>query len=85
MTLSSRWAQHLRGDEASKFRELVESDTTVLGRMLAIIEEFEKEVVENDLSINEYTNPAFAYLKADRNGEIRALRKVKTLLQHIKE
>jgi hypothetical protein len=85
MTLSHKWTQHLRGEEANKFRELLLVDTVVLGRLLAIIEELEEEVIANDLSINDYTNPAFAYLKADRNGEIRGLRKVKHLLNFLKE
>lgn len=85
MTLSHKWTQHLRGVEADKFRELLLADTVVLGRLLAILEELEEEVVKNDLSLDEYTNPAFAFLKADRNGEIRGIRKVITLLNFLKE
>lgn len=85
MALSSKWTQHLRGHEAEKFKELVLSDNVVLGRLLAILEEIEKEVLVADLSIDEYNSPAFPYLKADRNGELRGYRKIKTLLQHLKE
>jgi hypothetical protein len=85
MTLSHKWTQHLRGEEANKFRELLLVDTVILGRLLAIVEEMEREVEQSDLSINEYTNPAFPYLKADRNGEIRGLKKVQSLLSFLKE
>lgn len=85
MTLSHKWTQHLRGEEANKFRELLLVDTVILGRLLAILEEMEKEVEQANLSIDEYTNPAFPYLKADRIGELRGLRKVKSLLSFLKE
>jgi hypothetical protein len=86
MALLGKWTQHLPTQhEREKFSELVQSDTVVLGRLLAIIEEFENELISSEISIDEYSSPSFAYLKADRNGEHRAYYKIKKLLQHLKE
>ncbi len=83
--LSGKWTEHLQGEEKSKFIELILMDREVLGRLYSIIEDFENSVDQADLSIDEYDSPAFPYLKAHRNGERSILRKIKSLLSHIKE
>lgn len=86
MPLLGKWTQHLPTQhERDKFAELVMADRVVLDRLLAIVEEFERELDQNEFSYDEYKNPSFPYLKADRNGERRALYKVKKLLTSIKE
>lgn len=86
MPLLGKWTQHLSTQhERDKFTELVMADRVVLDRLLAIIEDFERELDQSELSLEEYKNPAFPFLKADRNGELRALRKIKKLVQSTKE
>lgn len=82
MRLSGKWTQHLKTpEERSKLVDLIVADTVVLGRLLEIIEEFEEELDQNESSKEEYNSPAFPYLKADRIGERRAYKKIKSLLQ----
>lgn len=85
MAIHTKWTQHLDARERDEFRKLLEADTLILGRLLVIVEEMEKELDNRDLSIEEYNSPAFPYLKADRNGERRGYNKIKQLLSFIKE
>lgn len=86
MSLSGKWLQNKRStDDKEKFKELLLADTVILGRLYEIIEEYEKELDQGEFSIEEYMNPAFPYLKADRIGERRAYRKLKQLLSFVKE
>ena len=82
--ISSKWVQHLQTPhEREEFKNFLLRDEVVLGRLYAILEDFEKELDQRDFSIEEYNSPAFPYLKADRNGERRAISKIKQLLQFI--
>lgn len=86
MSLSGKWLQNKRSmDDKEKFKQLLLADTVILGRLYEIIEEYEKELDQGEFSTEEYMNPAFPYLKADRIGERRAYRKLKQLLSFIND
>lgn len=86
LQLPLKWTQHLpERHEQEKFKELLVADEVILGRLYAIIEEYEKSLDTNDGSLEEYLNPAWPYLKADRIGERRGLNKIKQLISFIKE
>lgn len=83
--LSGKWTERMEPSEASKFKDALFADRYILGRLYAILEEFEESLDNGDLSIDEYNSPSFPYLKADRNGERRGIRKVKQLLSFLKD
>lgn len=85
MAIPSKWFENLEPDRKERFKELLYADKEILGRLYAIIEDLEEALDQKEFSIEEYNNAAFPYLKADRIGERRGLRKVKQLLQFIKE
>lgn len=86
MALHERWTRHLKTEsEKTYFRKYIADAQTVLQRLDAILDEYGLELEEKDLLLTEYDSPAFPYLKADRNGERRMLKKLKQLLLHLKD
>lgn len=80
MRLLAKWTQHLEANQKDNFYRDWQAAKPVLERLTSIIEEFERELTDSELSIEEYNSPAYPYLKADRTGERRALRKIKQLI-----
>lgn len=85
MQVPSKWTEPFDPIRKEEFKRLLYADKEILGRLYAIIEEFEKSLDQKELSIEEYQNAAFPYLKADRIGERRGLNKIKQLLQFVVE
>ena len=86
ITLHNKWTSHLKDEgDKEKFRHAVLADGIVLGRLYAILEEFEDELTRQELSPEQYASPSFAFLKADQTGQRRQIIKIKQLLEHLKK
>jgi hypothetical protein len=80
--LDIKWTSHLKSEEEQKkFREYVLSSVGVLKRLETILKE--KEVSREVFTEEDYKNPSWAYMQADRNGYVRALKEVTALLKGV--
>lgn len=80
--LSVLWTKHLRDkEEIKRLTEFVLSSTPVLDTLAGILE---RKMQENEVFKKEdYKDPSWAYACADRNGYVRALTEIVTLLRGI--
>jgi len=85
LQLDSRWTRHLEPEAVDKFRQALVSDTLILGRLYAIIEDMEAELDRSEVSEKSFDNPNWQYQTAFRFGQRAELLKIKSLLNFIKE
>lgn len=86
MAFHSKWFPNgTSADEKDSIKRSLYASKDVLERLYAILDELQEEINSKDLSLEEYSSPAYPYLKADRTGEKRAYSKIKQLLQFIKD
>lgn len=78
--ISTLWLSHLKtAEEKEKFKNYIASSGGVLDRLV--------EIIDNKLDVREvfkeedYKNPSWAYMQADRNGYVRALNELKQLIE----
>lgn len=77
------WTKGL--DDKDSFETLVRNSTQVLGRLKEIIEEYESNVVKEEITSKYYDNPAWAYKQAHNNGVRQGLKKVVDLLSFMEK
>lgn len=77
------WFKHLKKEEQANFKLSVQSSKKVLDRMSEICYNSIKEVGE--VSKSDYTNAAWAYEQAHRNGMMEAYRNIARLCDSVKE
>ena len=74
----TRWSSHIKDKEKRKtFEAQVRSASTVLGRLTEIIDS--KIDTLDCPSQTDYTEASWAYLQADRNGQLRSLLELRKL------
>lgn len=76
------WTKHIKDpDKKQDFEVTVRNSTTALRRLYELLEE-----EEQSLSVSkeeDYSVPNWAYLMADRQGQLRAIRRMKARLAFI--
>lgn len=81
--LTMDWTKHESDPEKKENLEnAILNSTTALRRLLELIEEDEQELLQNPIS--NYNVPNWAYLQADRAGQIRQINKIKSRLSFLK-
>ena len=81
-TIDIKWTSHLKSaEEQQKFRDYVLSSVGVLKRLADILEikVDAREVFKEE----DYKNPSWAFMQADRNGYVRALREIQQMLKGV--
>lgn len=76
----TKWFSHLSGDQAERFKQQIMNSEPVLNRLGEILDEWEKELDSAETGKEQYSSPSWAAQQADRNGDRRRLRAVKTLI-----
>lgn len=78
MALPLQWTKRCKTDEdKDSVLFALKNNRILINALLEILEEMESE--EDSLSTKDYDSPSWAYKQADRNGALRAIRKVKKL------
>lgn len=77
MTLSSKWFEDTRTAEDKKTREEFIHGAQVLDILKTIVSR-DIERLEST-SLSDYDNPNWAFLEADRHGQLRALKQILSL------
>lgn len=88
MSLSTMWTSHLKTQEDKDgFTNTVynHSNDVVLMRLRSIIQRAIESCETAERSVKAYDVPNWAYLQADSNGSIRALKQLDDLLGFVKE
>jgi hypothetical protein len=76
--MQTLWFSHLSKDEQADFKEFVKNSQKVLDRLSEIL--YNRVNDQEVVSTEDYDSPSWAYKQADRNGYLRALREIQTLL-----
>lgn len=85
-TLHTKWTSHLRTkDEKESLEKAIRHDTTVLSRLLDILEEMQADIDNAELSINDFDSPSWSHKAAFRLGNKAGLKKAIDLLKFLKE
>lgn len=80
------WVKHLEDrNDRREFEKVILSDSIVLGRLLAILDEMEQEVVLEEISPEQFENINWTYKRAYNAGDIHRIRLIKDLLSHLKD
>ena len=80
----SRWHQHIKDDrDKEAFVLTIKNSTVALSRLLEILKEDEEEILRAPLP--DYSDAAWSFRQAHRNGELARIRKVKDLLNFTRE
>lgn len=86
MALNFTWLKHLNDKEDRReFEKVVLSDSLVLGRLLAILEEMEKEVILDELSPEQFNTVNWQYKRAYNAGDLHRIKLIKDLFTHLKD
>ncbi len=84
--LSAHWLKNIRDPKKREDAEkTILNSTIALGRLREILEDFEQEVLKEEVSEENYDKASWAYLQAHRNGKKQALRTIKKLTDHLEE
>jgi len=82
--LSVLWTKNLRdSDDKEEFQRTILSSVTALRRLKELLEDYESEVRNKELSEADFANIDWAYKQAFRNGQRSAYTKIKELLDWI--
>lgn len=74
------WTSHLKDQkEKEDFKLYVKSSGRVLDRLKQILKD-KQEAIEKGKGEEDYKNPSWAYLQADRNGAKRVLEEIISLI-----
>lgn len=75
------WSTHLKDPEdAKRFRQHIYNSKAVLERLAQMADDWEKELDQQETTEDQYSNPSWAALQADRNGYRRAIRRLKKVI-----
>lgn len=75
------WSSHLKDPEdAKRFRQHIYASKGVLDRLSQMADDWEKELDQQETDTDQYSNPSWAALQADRNGYRRAIRRLKKII-----
>ena len=78
------WTKHLKDQKKKQDFELaLRNDTLVLGRLQEILEERFKDLEYQEMKMEDYHNPSWAYKQAHQNGYKAGLNFVKDLLKFL--
>ena len=77
---STQWLKGLKDEEKDNFKQIVLSDTMVLGKLKEILEDYLEELEQKSLKLENYDTPSWTQLQADLIGSKRTLRKVIDIL-----
>lgn len=78
MALPLQWTKRCSSEEDKEaVRFALRNNRILIDALLEILDEMEDE--EDSLSTKDYDCPSWPYKQADRNGALRAIRKVKKL------
>lgn len=76
--ISTEWFHGLNPEEQTQFTSAWRNSTYVLDRLKGIIQR-QLVILDTDKE-DDYNNPQWTVLRADRNGQLRMLRKIFNLL-----
>lgn len=81
MVAKREWTNHLK-EEADKedFFKVIKASSIVRNRLIDIIDTMSQSLNTKQLS-DDYSSPTWAYLQADRLGQLKSLSYVRRLLQ----
>lgn len=86
MKVNYRWLKHLPDqNDRKEFESAILSDGLVLGRLLAIIEEMDQELDQEEMSPEQFDNPNWAFKRAYRSGDKYRIKELKELLKHLRD
>lgn len=77
---STAWTKDLEGDAKADFEALVRNSTRVLTRLKAIIEDRERQLINQGLSSEDFSDPNWSHKQAHRNGGLLELKIIKDLI-----
>lgn len=81
--LNTYWTQDLPEDKKEDFEKTLRNSTTVTHRLLEIVEKWEKSILSEERSKDQYKTPAWQALQAHRNGSLEITQKLKDLLNFV--
>lgn len=80
------WVKNLKTqEEKDKFEQIVRSSVTALSRLYDLLEEQERDLYNQEATLDDFTSVDWAYKQAFRNGLKANIKNLKQLLQFTKE
>lgn len=80
------WVRNLKTqEEKDKFEATLRASVTALSRLYDLLEEQERDIINQEATLDDFTNTDWAYKQAFRNGQKAHIKDQKSLLQFIKE
>lgn len=77
--LSVEWTQGMTPDQKEAFEKVIRNNSTLVKRLLEILDKWEAEANAKELSIDDFKEPNWANKQAFRNGDKSRIKKVKDL------
>ena len=74
-----KWFKGLDEKQAKQLRDILTHNTIFFDRFMEILNEFEEELEGREYSLEDYTDPSWAYKQAHINGQKALINKVKRL------
>lgn len=79
MAHSTKWLMEVPEDKRAEYLDTIKHSTIVRTQLVKVLEHEIKQL--DNISRQDYTCPSWAYKQADRLGELRAYRKLLTLVK----
>lgn len=80
---STVWFRNKTDKEKEAIRFALENNTTLIDGLLELIYGFMDEENRAEVKLEDYNNPNWAYLQANRNGAKRAYSKIEALFKPV--
>lgn len=80
------WVRHLKGvEQKDKFEASIRASVTALSRLYDLLEEQERDIINQESSLDDFSNTDWPYKQSFRNGQKSQIRELKKLLAFVKE
>ena len=76
--MHNRWFSNLPKDKQQERKQLVEANKFILDILSEIV--YNMGITEERVVVSDYDSPSWSHKQADRNGYLRALRDIESLI-----
>ncbi len=80
MPLSSDWTAGKKGKDKEDIEYVLKNNQRPFKTLSEIVTRYEEEEARAEITTSQYDNPSWAYKQADRNGAMRVLKKIRSLI-----
>lgn len=82
--MKTDWLRGIPNNNEKEALEYVLKNNHILvKRILELLDQYSEEEARQQSSLSQYDSPSWQFLQADRNGAIRALKKVRSLFSDL--